>query len=158
MKNLLYILILTTLGANAQSISNRVISSYGLSASNGMAQTDVTIGEPVTTTVSDGNNTLTQGFHQTKFIITTVKENQTINDYHFYPNPVNEMLSFNYTNTSNETINLQFFDVTGKLLWSKQNITSNEQINFSDKSKGTYLIKVTDNKNNELKTVKVIKN
>ena len=157
MKKLIYIFILFTFGANAQSISNQVISSYGLSAVNGSAQTDVTIGEPVTATVSDGNNTLTQGFHQTNLVITTIKENETTNNYQFYPNPVNEALNFSYNNTTNEPVTLYLFDVNGKLLWSKQNITDNEQINFNDKTKGTYLIKVTDNKNNEIKTIKVVK-
>jgi hypothetical protein len=155
MKKLLYILLVLSFGANAQSISNQVISSYGLSASNGTAQTDVTIGEVVTKTVSDGNNTLTQGFHQTKLILTTIKENQSENTYNFYPNPVNETLNFSYTNS--EPINVQLFDVAGKLLLSKQNVVNNEQINFNDKPKGSYLVKVTDSKNNELKTVKIIK-
>lgn len=156
MKKLIYILILTSFGANAQSISNQVISSYGLSASNGTTQTDVTIGESVVKTMSDGNNTLTNGIHQTKLIITTINENETNNKYNFYPNPVTETLNFSYT--TNEPVNVRLFDVTGKILWIKQNVVSNEQINFNDKSKGTYIIKVTDNKNNELKTIKVVKN
>lgn len=158
MKNLLYILFLTTFGANAQSISNQVISSYGLSAENGTAQTDVTIGELVVSTMSDGNTTLTNGFHQTLLTITTVNETEVANQYQFYPNPVNETLNFSYNNTAYESINLQLFDVNGKLLWSKENITDNEQINFSNNLKGTYLIAVTDNKNNEIKTIRIIKN
>ncbi|MCB9360452.1 MAG: hypothetical protein H6587_07705 [Flavobacteriales bacterium] len=55
MKKLLYILCFMSLGANAQSISNQVISSYGLSTSNGTTQTDVTIGEPIVATMTDGN-------------------------------------------------------------------------------------------------------
>lgn len=157
-KKLLYILLLSTIGVNAQSISNQVISSYGLSAANGSAITDVTIGEPIIGTVSDGNSTLTQGFHQTNLIVTTIKENESTNNYQFYPNPVNETLNFSYNNTVHETVNLQLFNVNGQLLWSKEKIISNEQINFSDKAKGTYLIKITDIKNNEIKTIKVIKN
>lgn len=155
MKKLLYIFILFAFGANAQSISNQVISSYGLSAANGSAQTDITIGEPVTATMSNGNNTLTNGVHQTKLIVTAINENETTNNYEFYPNPVNEIL--NFSNTNSEIVNVKLFDVTGKLLWSKQNVVNNEQINFNDKPKGTYLVKVTDSKNNELKTVKIIK-
>ncbi|MCL4857542.1 MAG: T9SS type A sorting domain-containing protein, partial [Flavobacteriales bacterium] len=136
MKKILYILLLTTFGANAQSISNQVVSSYGLSAVNGTAQTDVTIGEPVTATVSDGNNTLTQGFHQTKLIITTISENEKTNNYQFYPNPVNEVLNFNFTNSNNEPVGLQLFDINGKILYNKQNITTNEQLSFSDKANG----------------------
>lgn len=155
MKKLLYLLLLTTFGANAQSISNQVISSYGLSADNGTAQTDVTIGEPITATISDGNNTLTQGFHQTKLIVTSIRETEANNDYNFYPNPVTETLSF--TNTNNEHINVQLFDANGKQLWSKLHFVGNQEIDLKNNAPGIYLLKVTDTKNNELKTVKVIK-
>lgn len=156
-KILIILLLLSTIGANAQNISNQVISSYGLSAANGTAQTDVTIGEPVTATVGDANNTLTQGFHQTNLIITTVTENENTNHYQFYPNPVAETLNFKYLNTNNEVVHLQLFDVSGKLLWSKQNSTDNEQIDFTDKPKGTYFIKLTTETKEEIKTVKVVK-
>lgn len=157
MKKLIYILLLTTFGANAQSISNQVISSYGLSASNAAAQTDVTIGETVTATVSDGNNTLTQGFHQTNLIVTTISENENTNNYQFYPNPVANQLNFVYSNPTQEIIDLQLFDIVGKLLWSKQIGSTNEQIDFTDKPKGTYFIKLTTEKKEEIKTVKIIK-
>lgn len=158
MKKLLYLLTLLACGAHAQSISNQVISSYGLSATNGTAQTDATIGEPVTATVSDGNNTLTQGFHQTKLLVTAINENKTVNNYLFYPNPVNEVLTFSYTNAANQSIGLQLFDMNGKVLYNKQNITTNEQLLFSDKANGQYILKVVDKNNNELKTYKIIKN
>lgn len=157
MKKLIYILLLTTFGANAQSISNQVISAYGLSAANGTAQTDVTIGEPIVATVSDANNTLTQGFHQTNLIVTTVSENETVNDYQFYPNPIAETLNFKYLNTNNEVVNLHLYDVSGKLLWNKQHITDNERIDFTDTPKGTYFIKLTTEKEEEIKTIKVVK-
>ncbi len=156
MRKLLYIFILFSFSANAQSISNQVISSYGLSASNGMAQTDVTIGEVVTKTISVGSTTLTQGFHQTKLIVTTIKENEESDDYRIYPNPVKETLSISYS--GNGPVNVELFDVNGRLLGSKQRIISSEKISFKDRSKGIYLIKVTDNNNKELKTISVIKN
>lgn len=158
MKNLFCILTFFTLGANAQSISNQVISAYGLSAANGSTQTDVTIGEPIVTTVSDANNTLTQGFHQTKLLITTISENEKTNNYQFYPNPVNEVLNFNFTNSNNEPVGLQLFDINGKILYNKQNITTNIQLSFSDKANGQYILKVIDKNNKEIKTVKIIKN
>lgn len=158
MKNLFCILTFFTLGANAQSISNQVISAYGLSAANGSTQTDVTIGEPIVTTVSDANNTLTQGFHQTKLMITTINENEKTNNYQFYPNPVNEVLNFNFTNSNNEPVGLQLFDINGKILYNKQNITTNEQLSFSDRANGQYILKVIDKNNKEIKTVKIIKN
>lgn len=158
MKKLLYILLLTTLGANAQSISSKIVSCYGLSSANSVAQTDVTIGETITNTMSNGNNTLTSGFHQTKLIVTTIKENESTNHYQFYPNPVNEVLNFNFTNSNNEPVGLQLLDINGKILYNKQNITTNEQLSFSDKANGQYIIKVIDKNNKEIKTVKIIKN
>lgn len=142
---------------NAQSISNQVISSFGLSISNSSAQTDITIGETVVSTISDASNTITQGFHQTNLIVTSVTENESANHYQFYPNPVENQLNFLYSNTNLEVVNLQLFDVSGKLLWSKQGINTNQQIDFSDKPKGTYFIKLTTKTRKEIKVAKVIK-
>ena len=157
MKKLLYIFLLFTIGANAQSISNQVISNYGLSATNVSAQTDVTIGELVVKTMSDGNNTLTNGIHQTKLLITTIYEDELTNNYQVFPNPSKEGLNFNYNNTANSPVNLQLFDISGKLLWRKNNVMGNEQIKMQSQPTGTYILKVNDGKQQELKTIKVIK-
>ena len=63
-KNLLLLfLLLTTWSITAQE----VVSMQGNSYTNASISIDFTIGEAVIKTVTDGNNTLTQGFHQIYF-------------------------------------------------------------------------------------------
>ena len=51
----------------AVSFGQEVISSQGDSYSNASGSVDFTIGEVVIATGTDGNNDLTQGFHQTNW-------------------------------------------------------------------------------------------
>jgi len=50
--------------SNGQSIEREVVASGGNTISNGTITLDFTIGELVTTTITDGTTTLTQGFQQ----------------------------------------------------------------------------------------------
>ncbi|QQS30802.1 MAG: hypothetical protein IPM47_07715 [Sphingobacteriales bacterium] len=65
-RTLLFILLSTSFSfiLQAQSLSHQVMASGGTSTSNGGYSIAYTIGESVTTTISAGNNILTQGFHQ----------------------------------------------------------------------------------------------
>ena len=71
-----------------------------------------------------------------------------INDNDFsgiaiYPNPASDIL--NIKNAENASITV--FDITGKLLLSKNNISSNETLNVSSLTTGTYFVKVSNGKN-----------
>ncbi|WP_298421796.1 hemagglutinin protein [uncultured Kordia sp.] len=50
--------------SNAQTIERQVIGSSGATISNGSTTVDFTVGEVVTTTITDGTTTLSQGFLQ----------------------------------------------------------------------------------------------
>ena len=69
------------------------------------------------------------------------------------PNPGNEYFSLNV-----ETSNVKIFTITGQLIKSFRNqMNKDAQFNVSDLNKGMYLVKVTDNNNNE-QTIKFLKN
>jgi len=69
-----------------------------------------------------------------------------------YPNPANEIL--NIKNAENSDI--EIYDLLGRVILSKSNISLNEQINVSRLTTGTYIIKITNN--NQVKTEKFIVN
>lgn len=56
---------------SAQSIERSVISSFGFSYSGAALQADCTVGEVVTATGSNGGITITQGFQQPMFAISS---------------------------------------------------------------------------------------
>jgi hypothetical protein len=62
--NLILSCLLGIFCVNAQSIERQVVASGGTTISNGTVTLDVTVGELVVTTISDGTTTLTQGFQQ----------------------------------------------------------------------------------------------
>ena len=70
MRKLLLIALISSAFASAQSLERQVIGSSGTSFSNATAQLDFTVGELAVTTLSNGTNDLTQGFHQTNLQVT----------------------------------------------------------------------------------------
>ena len=99
----------------AQSISPQVIASAGEHFANGSAQLSWTLGEVMIDTYADGNNILTQGFHQTLLTVTSIEENLADLVLNMYPNPTSELLNIDLRN-NDEDLELQLFDMGGKLI------------------------------------------
>jgi len=87
----------------------------------------------------------------TNGIILSIGDN-ALNNVIIYPNPANEVL--NIKNAENSDI--EIYDLLGRAIVSKSNISLNEQINVSSLTTGTYIIKITNN--NQVKTKKFIVN
>ncbi len=60
-----------------------------------------------------------------------------------YPNPAKEIL--NIANAENS--NIQVYDMLGKLILSRDNISINQELNVSNLSTGTYFIKISNERN-----------
>jgi hypothetical protein len=130
--------------AKAQSISPQVIASAGTHSTGSNIQLSWTLGEPVITTVSNGNNIITQGFHQTLLTVTAVDENN-ISDINItvFPNPTSEILNISLANNQKD-LQLELFDINGKLLQTQQiNATQNmANINMSEYARANYLLRL----------------
>ncbi len=129
---------------NGQSISPQVIASAGTHYSAGNAQLSWTIGEPVITTVSNGSNIITQGFHQT-LLTTTAVEEQTVAGVNVsvFPNPTADVLNINLVNNLKD-LQLDLFDMNGKLLQARKigSAESNLQISMNEYARANYLLRV----------------
>ncbi|WP_298509043.1 hemagglutinin protein [uncultured Kordia sp.] len=55
--------------SQAQDIERQVVASSGETIANGTVSLNFTVGELAVTTITDGNSTLTQGFHQTTILL-----------------------------------------------------------------------------------------
>ncbi len=99
----------------AQSVSQDVIASAGEHFDNGSVQLSWTLGEVMIDTYDNGSNILTQGFHQTNLVVTSIEENLADMSLNMYPNPTSEFLNIDLRNNE-EDIELQLFDMTGKLI------------------------------------------
>lgn len=129
---------------NAQSISPQVIASAGTHYSNGSAQLSWTVGEPVITTVSNGNNIITQGFHQTLLNITSVEEQSVAGvNVTVFPNPTSELVNINLVNNLKD-LQLDLYDMAGKLLQARKigAAEGNVQISMTDYARANYLLRI----------------
>jgi hypothetical protein len=142
--------LLTTLSVSAQE----VIATQGDSYSNASANIDFTIGEVVINTGTDGNNDLTQGFHQTNWNFLGVEDFAPNYEAIIFPNPTEDVLNIRTSTFENVTYTL--YDAQGKLVM--QNILSAEQtpIQVSQLAPGVYLLTL-NNQTQNLKTFKLVK-
>ncbi len=73
----------------------------------------------------------------------------SINDFEdgaflIYPNPSKDIFNIKRANTIGENMNVEVYDVTGKLVRSKSNIIKNDyELNMSNVSKGLYFLQVS---------------
>jgi len=138
--------------ANAQE----VISSQGNSYSNATHTIDYTIGEPVTATVSNGTNDLTQGFHQTNVTITRIEDLDVNISVNLFPNPTSEFV--NLTVEKFDGVTLRLFDVAGKQLKQVPLNSTQTSISVLEYAEGTYLLTLENKASKKIKTFKIIKN
>ncbi len=135
-----------------------VISSAGDFHSNGNYSLSWTLGEPVIETYSQGSTVLTQGFQQPILISVSIYENPELNfDISAFPNPTSDFLNVVISNGTYDNMAYFLFDVTGKLIDSRQIVSEQTEILFSHLPVATYYVKIIE-KNKELKTFKIIKN
>lgn len=143
-------LLLSTLAVSAQE----VVATQGDSYSNASGNIDFTIGEVIINTETDGNNDLTQGFHQTNWNFLGVEDHSPSYEATIFPNPTSEVLNIKTSTFENVTYTL--YDAQGKLVL--QDILSAEQtpIQVGQLAPGSYSLSL-NNQTQNLKTFKLIK-
>jgi len=145
--------------SNAQE--QEVISSAGDHYQNSNVQISWTIGEISTETATDGNNIITQGFHQTNLTVTKIKEDYTneINaSINIFPNPTSEVANIKLTNVDISTFMFELNDNKGKTIIKKKFESETELINFSQYAASIYYIRIYNQEGTYTNTFKVIKN
>ena len=102
-------------------------------------------------TVDDTND---YDFFIDNFKVETTLGTSTFNDksFAYYPNPVKNVLHLSY---DKNITNVAVFNLLGQEVATKAINATQSQIDMSNLSKGTYLVKVTAD--NQVKTIKVIK-
>ena len=154
MKTLL-ILTLLLLGLNS-SFAQKVVSANGGTATVAGTVVSWTIGEPITATVSDGTTTLTQGFQQSKLTVTAVNEIQVSGvEIKVYPNPTSNYVTVHYSKVVEKPI-YRLFDLSGRLIQQKNIESTDEKIDMTEYSGGSYILKLNSGQQ-PLQTFKIIK-
>ena len=147
-------LVLFSLFATISVLAQEVVSTQGDSYSNASANIDFTIGEVIIDTGTDGNNDLTQGFHQTNWNFVGLEDFAPNYEAIIFPNPTEDVL--NIRTSAFENVIYTLYDAQGKLVM--QDILSAEQtpIQVSQLAAGSYSLTL-NNQTQNLKTFKLIK-
>lgn len=148
-KSILFTLIFSS---TSYFYGQEVISPSGNAYNNGGINLYWTIGETITTTQDDGNNIITQGFHQPQVTISTVKES-THTVFTVYPNPTTNYFTIEANNKVNSSAFLT--DLNGKKIQSFLLNELKTQINIEEYPTGVYLLTIKEN--DTINTYKIIK-
>lgn len=147
--------IICILSCTGYLFAQQVISSAGESVSAAGYDMSWTLGEPVIATLTGTENILTQGFHQTKLIVTpifTVSNNFQVKAY---PNPATQRV-FIEINPDKKTCIFELYDLNGKLLKNQLLLSKINEVNVETLSNGTYILKIFNNKD-LVKTFRLVK-
>ena len=151
MKN---VLLLFSLFATIAVSSQDVVSTQGESYSNGSGIIDLTIGEVIVNTGTDGINYITQGFHQTNWDFVEVQDFFPSYEAIIFPNPTSDILTL--ITSVFENVTYTFYDAQGKLIFQDKLSAEQTSIQVSQLPTGSYSLNLSNEKQN-LKTFKLIK-
>jgi hypothetical protein len=149
--------VIQTFGQNARL---DVIASSGEFFSNSSNSLSWTLGECISETFISSGNTLTQGFQQSLYVVTSINQ-LTIEgiSVKVYPNPVSDLINISVKTENNiqKPVLIELFDSQGKTLFLKEFNIDLIQIDMSQYAGGIYLLKVANQKNKILQNFKIQK-
>ncbi|HRW63740.1 MAG TPA: T9SS type A sorting domain-containing protein [Bacteroidales bacterium] len=162
MKKILLIIIALIIGgvAYSQTISSYVVASAGESAENGNISISWTLGEVAVETLESSSITLTQGFQQGYFEITSIDESITGNiTLKVYPNPAAEFIWVAMETVDIKVATIEIFDIDGKRVYNQKwhLIDGEKQILLNGFSASQYILRVSDETGKVLQNLKLIK-
>lgn len=153
-------LILISLTLSAQSVSPSVVATSGGHAQGEGLTISWTLGEMVIETFQNDNNDLilTQGFHQTDIVITSVYEAKSLDiQISAFPNPVKEQLTVSVQEGAADSIQFGLIDLQGNLLLEGELEGRETNIDLATFRSGVYFLTLTI-KGEQVKTFRIIKN
>lgn len=137
--------------------AQEVVSSAGATQEAAGYEVNWTLGEPVIETFSSVSNILTQGFHQTKLVITAIGEPEIMaSELKVYPNPTSDFFIIHFSSELKDK-HYSLFDMTGKMLELNSILETDTKINVRKLASGTYLLHIGANKTNLIQSFKIVK-
>lgn len=141
MKTYLFLLLTAITGL---AYSQEILTSAGGNFETSGVFLSWTLGEPVIETFSSGNNNLTQGFQQTKLVITPVFILATAKNIKVYPNPTIQFVFIEPGNFAPDNSIAELFTFDGKQLNQTKITGPRTKIDVSKYPNGTYFLKISN--------------
>jgi hypothetical protein len=144
------------------NICMQVIGTTGLSSEKLGKKYDATLGECMTATLTttDGEFTITQGFHQpecSESVSTTDWENQVNWQISIFPNPAIDWLRLTYQHPNSTILDARIWSITGVLLKDWHSFPSNHILDCSGMTTGTYLLELSDPQTHQKTAIRFVK-
>jgi hypothetical protein len=138
-------------------LAQQVVATAGGTLENSNGTMSYTIGEGVAQTLTKGDKTLTQGFHQPNISVIPISKMKDLDfSITVFPNPASDLVTVKVDKEDVSGIQYLLFDMHGKLL-SQKNLEGNETIVYVKQlATGLYFLRVQAGIK-ELRTFKIIK-
>lgn len=147
-------IVLFSLFATLAVSAQEVVATQGDSYFNVGVSMDFTIGEVVINTETDGITDITQGLHQTTWIITALDADASSYEATVFPNPTIDVLNIQTSNF--EDVAYTLYDAKGLLVKQGNLSAEKSPIQVSELTLGSYSLLLNDGTQN-LKTFKLVK-
>ena len=151
-----FIILILLLAGSAVS-AQEVVSSNGDSKSAGGIEVSWTIGEVLIETFISDATALTQGFHQTRLMVTAISDVLFPGlEIKVFPNPTPDIITIHFSEYIDGS-KYWLFDMTGKLLENKLINSEDTEINMNRYASGQYILKLTNKSRQAIQTFQVVK-
>ena len=145
---------LATIGYS-QSIKSYVITSAGTSIMSSEGAIYLSIGEPMSTELTDGDIMVSQGFLNVTVAGSVSTADLLTEEVRAYPNPTAASLTLSLP-AKNGEYDYQLMDQNGQLILQEQITTDSEDVDMSNYDAGVYFMKVIK-EGKSSKTLKIVK-
>lgn len=141
----------------SQTLTPEVYATSGDYFTNTANSLSWTLGECVIETYESVNYSLTQGFQQTNYSVTSIQENENENySVIVYPNPASDFINICRKSDGAEKSRLDLLDMTGKIVYTAS-FEKDLQLNLLGYKDGAYLIRISDERSSLSYTYKLQK-
>lgn len=144
------VIVLYASTALGQTLRSHVITSTGNSFMTDEGATYISVGEPMSTEITNGDIMISQGFLQVTVLSSTVAtDNEIPFDISIYPNPVTQLLMVELEEFSE--VRYQLIDQMGRQLQTQPIYESTTEIDMTSYSEGIYYLQlVTETRQSKL--------
>lgn len=126
----------------------QVISSTGLTATQGGLTFSYTVGEPAITTLAGNTRKLTQGFHQPELckLVSTNNLDLAAWDIEVFPNPTADALTIRFSDEKGAQLRASVFNLLGQVILSDQILTQPDgsRLDLAAWQPGVYILQLQD--------------
>lgn len=142
--------------SHSQTVNSELVSTSGDHFGNNDYQIEWSVGECVTATHVSNEYRLSQGFHQSTYVVTLLEDLRSDFEISVYPNPTSDIIFLGIEDVLLKGLYYTVHDISGRTLDQNRINSTKQTIDFANYSLGTYSITISQN-NQFIKSFQIIK-